>query len=241
MSNRLYPFGVALASFVTIALELLLTRIYSVTLYYHFAFMVISLALLGLAVSGVALYLFPAFFARRSPGFWGALAMLLFSVGVPFALAVALGNPISLRGWRSNVGTLCAIYFAASLPFLCSGFALSVAIATAGVRIGRIYAFDLVGAAVGCLFVVPAIGSLGGPGALLLVAALGAAAAAVFARPHRRGAITAVAGPFGSIWMKQSLPRAAGRDHRCSGLGSRPQPMRTRSLFEWLGTFGHWT
>ena len=157
MSSRLYPFAVALASFATIALELLLTRIYSVTMYYHFAFMVISLALLGLAVSGVALYLFPVFFARRSPAFWGALGMLLFAAGVPAALSVALHNPISLRGWRANGGTLCAIYFAASVPFLCSGFALSVAISTAGSRIGRIYAFDLIGAALGCLFVVPAI------------------------------------------------------------------------------------
>ncbi len=183
--SRLFPFAVALASFATIALELLLTRIYSVTMYYHFAFMVISLALLGLAVSGVALYLFPAFFARRSPGFWAALAMLGFSVGVVVAMEVALRNPISLRGWRSNGGTLVAIYLGASVPFLASGFALSIAIASAGKRIGLIYAFDLVGAALGCLFVVPVLPPLGGPGALVAVAALGACAAGIFALTDR--------------------------------------------------------
>ena len=181
MPNRLYPFAVALASFATIALELLLTRIYSVTMYYHFAFMVISLALMGLAISGVALYLFPGFFGRRSAAFWGALGMLLFALSVLIALAVALGHPISLRAWQANVGTLCAIYFAASLPFLCSGFALSIAIASAGQRIGRVYAFDLMGAALGCLFVVPAVAWLEGPGALVAVAALGAAASTLFA------------------------------------------------------------
>ena len=178
--NRWFPFAVGLASFSTIALELTLTRIYSVTMYYHFAFMVISLALLGLAISGVALYLFPAFFARRTPAFWGAVAMLGCAAGVLVALTVALHNPISLRGWRANVGTLIAIYFAASLPFLCSGFALSVAIASAGARIGRIYAFDLVGAALGCLFIVPVLPPLGGPGALVAVAALAALAAVLF-------------------------------------------------------------
>ena len=178
---RLFPFGVALASFATIALELLLTRVYSVTMYYHFAFMVISLALLGLAVGGVALYLFPRFFARRSPGFWAAASMLGFAVGVVFALSVALHNPISLRDWRSNRTTLCWIYLAASAPFLFSGLALSVAIASAKEQIGRIYAFDLVGAALGCLFVIPVISWLGAPGALVLAAAAGALAALLFA------------------------------------------------------------
>jgi hypothetical protein len=168
---RLFPFGVALASFATIALELLLTRIYSVTMYYHFAFMVISLALLGLAVGGVALYLFPAFFARRSPSFWGAVSMLAFTAGVLVALTVALRNPISLRGWGSHWTTLVAIYLAASVPFLCSGLALSVAIASAREQIGRVYAFDLAGAALGCLFVIPVVAWLGAPGALVLVAA----------------------------------------------------------------------
>jgi spermidine synthase len=181
MPSRLYAFAVALASFATIALELLLTRIYSVTMYYHFAFMVISLALLGLAVAGVALHLFPSFFARRTPGFWGAVAMLAFSGGVLIALAMALGHPISLRGWRSNLGTLVAVYLAASLPFLASGFALSLAIAKAGRHIGRIYAFDLVGAALGCLFMVPVLPPLGAPGALVAVAGLGAGSALLFA------------------------------------------------------------
>jgi spermidine synthase len=181
MPSRLYAFAVALASFATIALELLLTRIYSVTMYYHFAFMVISLALLGLAVAGVALHLFPTFFARRTPGLWGAVAMLAFSAGVLVALAMALGHPISLRGWRSNLGTLVTVYLAASLPFLASGFALSLAIAKAGRNIGRIYAFDLVGAALGCLFMVPVLPALGAPGALVAVAALGAGSALLFA------------------------------------------------------------
>jgi spermidine synthase len=185
MPSRLYAFAVALASFSTIALELLLTRIYSVTMYYHFAFMVISLALLGLAVAGVALHLFPAFFARRTPGFWGAVAMLAFSGGVLLALAMALGHPISLRGWRSNLGTLVSVYLAASVPFLASGFALSLAIAKAGRHIGRIYAFDLVGAALGCLFMVPVLPALGAPGALVAVASLGAGSALLFALAAR--------------------------------------------------------
>jgi hypothetical protein len=50
MRWRLFSFAVGLASCSTIALELLLTRIFSVTMYYHFAYMVISIAMLGLSV-----------------------------------------------------------------------------------------------------------------------------------------------------------------------------------------------
>jgi hypothetical protein len=70
---------------------------------------------------------------------------------------------------------------AAALPFLMSAFALTIAISSAGEAIGKIYAFDLCGAAAGCLFVIPVIGALGGPGAILVAAAVGALGAAAFA------------------------------------------------------------
>ena len=59
MRWRVFSVAVGLASSSTIALELLLTRIFSVTMYYHFAYMVISIAMLGLSISGVSIYLLP--------------------------------------------------------------------------------------------------------------------------------------------------------------------------------------
>src|SRR2546429_5747842 len=62
MRLRIFCFGVAATSAASLALSLLLTRIFSVTMYYHFAFLLISLALLGIAVSGVGVYLLPRLF-----------------------------------------------------------------------------------------------------------------------------------------------------------------------------------
>ena len=60
--------GIGAVSAALLMTELALTRIFSVTMYYHFAFMVISLALLGLAVSGVGTYLLPRLFrTSRAP------------------------------------------------------------------------------------------------------------------------------------------------------------------------------
>jgi SAM-dependent methyltransferase len=181
MRWRLFPVAVALASFSTIALELMLTRIFSVTMYYHFAFMVISIAMLGLSVSGVAIYVFPGFFRDRRAPVLASLFMLLFAVLCLWTLRSALGNPISLANWRANIGTLAFLYLTAGLTLLASGFAISMAISAAKERIGTVYAFDLVGAALGCVFVIPTVSGFGAPGAILLCAAAGALSALLFA------------------------------------------------------------
>src|SRR5262249_1228153 len=181
MRERAVSFAVALASGATVALELGLTRIYSVTMYYHFAFMVISLALLGLAMAGVTTYLLPRLFRDERAGAIAAIAMIGFAATTLLALRVSLATPVSLHGWAGNTARLVKLYAAASLPFVCSGFALTCAITAARERIGRIYAFDLVGAGLGCILLIPALSRLGGPGAIAAVAALGAASAVAFA------------------------------------------------------------
>src|SRR5580692_5719944 len=53
--------GVYFVALVTLMYEILLTRIFSVTLYYHFAFMAVSLAMFGMTVGGIVVYLHPAY------------------------------------------------------------------------------------------------------------------------------------------------------------------------------------
>lgn len=182
---RLFSLAVATASMATVALELVLTRIYSVTMYYHFAFLAISVALLGLAAAGTAISLLPRVFTAERTAKLACLFMLGFAGGAVWSLGAAISNPISLKDWTANAAGLAHIYAAAAAPLLCSGFAISLAISRAGPDIGRIYMFDLVGAGVGCVLLVPAIGALGAPGALLLMAALGAMAALLFALSAR--------------------------------------------------------
>ena len=56
--DRALLLGMAIVSFATLLLELALTRLFSVVLLYHFAFLAISLALLGLGAAGVFAYVF---------------------------------------------------------------------------------------------------------------------------------------------------------------------------------------
>jgi hypothetical protein len=196
MRWRLFSFAVGLASCSTIALELLLTRIFSVTMYYHFAYMVISIAMLGLSVSGVMIYLFPNFFRVRRMPILASLFMLAFALLTLWTLKTTLANPISLVNWRANIGRLGVLYLSAGLTMLSSGLAISLAIAGAQERIGRIYAFDLVGAALGCILIIPAVSAFGGPGAVVACGAVASISACLFALS---------AGDTASRWMGQVL------------------------------------
>src|SRR5215475_13045665 len=72
--------GIVLLSLATLLLELALTRVLSVALWYHFGFLVISTALLGFGVSGVVLALWQGLRERVSLDHTLALLSLLFGV-----------------------------------------------------------------------------------------------------------------------------------------------------------------
>src|SRR5436853_6048474 len=132
MNRRRMRIAVAVASMSTVALELALTRVYSVTMYYHFAFLAISIALLGLATAGTTIYLLPKVFTPERTAKLAAVFMLGFGLTTAWALAAGIHSPIGLADWSSNLGRLAHVYAATAAPLLCSGFAISLAIAAAG-------------------------------------------------------------------------------------------------------------
>jgi len=171
---RLMSAGIALTAGASLALSLLFSRLFSVTMYYHFAFFIVSLALLGIAIGGVAVYVLPKVFReRRMLPMAGVVAALVAPLTL-LAIEVAVSNPMSVALEGDNVGRLLEIYFATALPFFASGLAVTLVMSAAKADIGRIYAFDLGGAALGCLAIIPLIASAGGPGALAIAGAISA-------------------------------------------------------------------
>src|SRR5204862_3541219 len=82
--------GIALASFAALLLELSLTRLFSVVLFYHFAFLAISIALLGLGAGGVCAYLAKTRLARLETRTLLARLSALNAVLIPVVLEVGL-------------------------------------------------------------------------------------------------------------------------------------------------------
>jgi SAM-dependent methyltransferase len=176
--------GVFFTALATLLLELSLTRLFSVVFYYHFAFLAISIALFGLGGGGLFSYLMGRSregYARRA-----ATMLLANAVVIPTALFLFLrleAEPGPLM--------LAAVFLIAAIPFFFAGAVLSLVISETIERVERVYFFDLLGAASGCLLLIPFLNSFGGPNTILASAVTFAAAASLWFSASRMPAMRA--------------------------------------------------
>jgi len=185
--------GVALVSGSLLMTELSLTRIFSVTMYYHFAFMAISIALFGLSASGVYVFLMRDRWAGWPTERLLALHSLAYAALTAVALAVLVKLRVGLTYTPSNIALMSLMYLLSALPFFAGGAAISLAISRMSAQVNAVYAADLLGAGAGCLLLMPALNNLGAPGAIVMSALLGAVAALCFGSPESRRTRTAQA------------------------------------------------
>ncbi|HET8939714.1 MAG TPA: hypothetical protein VFN67_40020 [Polyangiales bacterium] len=179
-SNALTYAGIFVLALATLMLEVLLTRITSVMAWYHLAFFVISLGMLGLTAGAVLVFLMPGWFTHEDVARRLSQSTLGFSLAIPVCLALALGHPLVQGGSLMDFVALLGSGLELALPFMLAGVALTLALTRAGLPAGRAYGVDLLGAAAGCALVIPVLALLDAPSAALLSAALAALAAALF-------------------------------------------------------------
>lgn len=179
--RRLPVASVALIAAAALAYEILLTRIFAIVHWHHFAYSMISLALLGFGVSGTLLALLRPWALRQFTGVYvtslwlfGVLAVLCASVAqrLPFHAEELLWDP-----WQPM--WLLLIYLVLALPFFFAATAIGLALTRHRERAGRIYAADLVGAGLGSLCLLALLYVLFPEAALRSVGIAGVAAAAV--------------------------------------------------------------
>ena len=178
--------GVAAVSAALLMTELALTRIFSVTMYYHFAFLAISIALFGLSASGVAVYLLRRRLVSIDTGVLLAVAATAHAFATLVALACLVRIRVGLNYSAENLELMLAIYALAALPFFTGGSVMSIAFSRMTDRINVLYGADLIGAAAGCVALIPLLNWLGAPGAVMMAAGLSAIAAVAFAPVGRR-------------------------------------------------------
>ncbi|MBI3261531.1 MAG: hypothetical protein HYZ58_00095 [Acidobacteria bacterium] len=181
--SGLFLFAIALLSAAVLIVELSLTRIFSVTMFYHFAFLAVSFAMLGLSASAVFVYVTP----RAHPPD-RLLAQLrryaaLFGVVTIASTAALLNVRIGMQYSAWNLLLLLLMYLCAAAPFMMAGACLTLAVSRCHHHIGQVYAADLSGAAVGCLLLIPALDAFGAPGAMILAGTLGFTASWLFGLP----------------------------------------------------------
>ena len=188
--------GLGLTSFAALLLELSLTRLFSVILFYHFAFLAISIALLGLGAGGVFAYLLKNRLRKFGTRALATCLCAANSVLVVVVLEIVLHVPVALDFRWKNLFHLTILYLTTAVPFFLTGLLFSIVFARESSRIPRLYGADLCGGALACLAVVPLLNWLGGPNAILVSAIALAAAAALWAETgaaRRNAALLALA------------------------------------------------
>jgi len=177
--------GLGLTSFAALLLELGLTRLFSVVLFYHFAFLAISIALLGLGAGGVFAYLLKPQLAKIETRTLASRLCTVNSILIVAVLETVLHVPVALDVAAKNFFRLSLLYLAAAIPFFVTGLLFSVIFARETRRIPRLYGADLCGGALACVAIVPLLNWLGGPNAILVAGIALAGAGMLWADTRR--------------------------------------------------------
>ena len=184
--------AIFMVSAAMLCFELTLTRLFAVTQWHHFAFISVSVALLGLGASGTWLALRPP---RLSPEPKDRLVRRLAFHAALFSLSVLVAylaiNHVPFDSYRIGLEHrqlvyLVLYYSALILPFFFAALCVGTCLAAWPMWANAVYAANLLGSAVGSLAVLGLVPLLGGTGAVLAASAMGMLSATLFA--HSRAA-----------------------------------------------------
>ena len=247
-AQRLPIFSIALLSATALGYEVLLMRLFSIIQWHHFAYMIISLALLGYGASGTFIALTRERLLRHfETAYW--LNLVLFGLTSIACYLIAQRIPFNpeevLWDWRQALHLL-AIYLLLALPFFFAANGIALALTRHTSAVARIYAADLLGAGLGSLGIVALLFLVFPDTALKLLGALGLAAALLAARelqlsmPRRQlpalaGMLMLLALPTGWLDLQVSPYKGLSQMLRITGtqvVAERSSPLGLISVVE---------
>ncbi|MCX6639875.1 MAG: hypothetical protein NTW14_05260 [bacterium] len=175
--------GLFMIALATLMYEILLTRIFSVTVWYHFAFMAISLAMFGMTIGAILVYSFPSHFTQERAPSQLSLYSLCLAVSMVLCFLAHLCIPILTKEGFSLVVLfgITMVYTILAVPFMFSGICVSLALTKFPSHVSKLYAADLAGAAVGCILLIYTLQITDGPTTVFVIAILACLGAIFFA------------------------------------------------------------
>ena len=214
-----------------ILFELALTRIFSIVLWYDYAFMAISIAFFGLGIGSFVIHIQKDKFntlekkSTIDPQFTFSSRLIL------YALAYGISVPvfIFLVGYiPSDTSYIYLFYLISSIPFFFAGAGMALIFLAMSEKISKLYFADLIGAALATIILDPIMQSLGAGSTLLLtsVVVVGASACSYFfvftrATRDRRDVETSYyhAQPSAEIEKKEVQEKERVAQNPCEPLG----------------------
>jgi hypothetical protein len=175
VNRRLLFAGIFLIALSGLVLEVSITRIFSAAIWYHFAFVAVSVALVGLGASGLVVQ----HRVKKLKGKWAENLTIFSAWGITIFIPITL---FVMHALVSQVIYLPLFMVLFSVPFFLVGIIISAAFNAFASVAGRLYAADLIGASAGALLVVLFLVLTGGEGATLIVGLIAAIGATIFSR-----------------------------------------------------------
>ncbi len=174
-------FGLFLVSVGILALQILQTRIFSFTLWHHLAYMVITVAMMGMSAAGT--WLATRKKEPERPYLSLALHSALFGISTLISLAIVVRIPLDtyMADKALQLGYVFLYYMALIFPYFFAGVVISLLFRIARERINVLYLVNLTGSAIGGFVVILLLERFGGEGAILIVASSSLVAAFCFA------------------------------------------------------------
>lgn len=215
--TRSIYFGIFLLSLAILVFELSLTRLFSVTLYYHLAFFVISMVMLGTSLGAMLVYCYGSLFPRDklpelltkySLGF-ATISTLAILVHVSLPLSLTNALTYSLFVLLSCLLLLCA--------FVCGGICVCLVLTQFGQDVGKLYAADLAGAGLGCFAFILTLGPFDGISEVILVGAIASLAALCFSQ-GKLGKLSALAAVLSVVFLAGAIINSSLVGSGSSGL-----------------------
>ncbi len=173
--------GLFLVALATLMYEILLTRIFSVTMLYHFAFVALSLAMFGMTAGALLVYLVPRWFPPERLHQRLAAAAVALPIGLVLSFMTQLSIPFRVYASVIAVYAVVLTYAVISVPFVLSGVVICLTLTGFPRAVSRLYAADLAGAALGCVLLIFVLDWSDGPTAVLWIALLASGGGVAFA------------------------------------------------------------
>jgi hypothetical protein len=170
-----------LMSASALAYEINLTRFFSVAQFYHFAFMIVSLALLGYGASGTFWAIFPLkerLFINRKLG-WIAAGQAITVIGAYLLANQIPFDSFSIMWDPKQAILLTGQFICLAMPFFCHGLAAGLLLAHIHAHSNKTYAVNLFGSSLGCLIALIAPARLGIEGIVMLCCSIASLAALI--------------------------------------------------------------
>jgi hypothetical protein len=146
--------GLFLVALTTLTYEILLTRIFSVTMLYHFAFVAISVAMFGMTAGALIVYLWPERFPDSGLPRQLSASATVFAILIVFSFLTQLSIPFHVHPSIVAIYAILLTYTVIAIPFVASGVCIALALTRRPDRIASLYAADLGGAALGCVLLI---------------------------------------------------------------------------------------